>query len=50
MQPLGGSDTRGVILSTHVSKAQILVNTKDFYKRKMKEVAVYEVFFTKYFN
>jgi len=50
MQPHSGSDTRGVILSTYVSKAQIPANTKDFCQRKMKDVAVDEVFFTKCFN
>ncbi|PUU76119.1 CBF/Mak21 family-domain-containing protein [Tuber borchii] len=51
MQPLGGSDTRGVILSTRgVSKAQIPVNSEAFWKRKIEDVDVDEVFFHKYFN
>jgi len=50
MQPLGGSDTRGVILSTRVSKAQIPVNSEAFWKRKIEDVDVGEVFFHKYFN
>ncbi|PWW72335.1 CBF-domain-containing protein [Tuber magnatum] len=51
MQPLGGSDTRGVILSTRgVSKAQIPVNSEAFWKRKVEEVDADEVFFHKYFN
>jgi len=51
MQPLGGSDTRGVILSTRgVSKAQTPVNSEAFWKRKIEDVDVDEVFFHKYFN
>ncbi|KAG0643651.1 CBF/Mak21 family-domain-containing protein [Tuber brumale] len=51
MQPLGGGDTRGVILSTRgVSKSQIPVNSEAFWKRKVEDVDVDEVFFHKYFN
>jgi ribosome biogenesis protein MAK21 len=51
MQPLGGGDTRGVILSTRgVSKSQIPVNSEAFWKRKVEDVDVNEVFFHKYFN
>ncbi|CUS13141.1 unnamed protein product [Tuber aestivum] len=51
MQPLGGGDTRGVILSTRgISKAQIPVNSEAFWRRKVEEVDADEVFFHKYFN
>ncbi|KAI9766097.1 MAG: hypothetical protein M1840_006804 [Geoglossum simile] len=50
MQPLGGGDASGVILSARSSKSLAPVNTESFWKRKVEDVAADEVFFHKYFN
>lgn len=51
MQPLAGGDTRGMVLSTRgTGKSAVPVNSDVFWKRKVEDVAVDEVFFHKYFN
>ena len=51
MQPLAGSDTKGMVISTRgAGKAQAPVNSEAFWKRKVEDVEVDEVFFYKYFN
>lgn len=51
MQPLDGGDTRGMVLSTRAAgKAQVPVNSDAFWRRRVEDVPVDEVFFHKYFN
>lgn len=51
MQPLAGGDMRGMVLSTRgTGKSSVPVNSDVFWKRKLEDVAVDEVFFHKYFN
>lgn len=51
MQPLAGGDMRGMVLSTRgAGKSSVPVNSDLFWKRKVEDVAVDEVFFHKYFN
>lgn len=51
MQPLAGGDMRGMVLSTRgTGKSSVPVNSDLFWKRKVEDVAVDEVFFHKYFN
>ncbi|KAF8469035.1 CBF/Mak21 family-domain-containing protein [Kalaharituber pfeilii] len=51
MQPLQGPDSKGVLVSIKsTGKAQQPVNSEQFWKRKIEEVPVDEVFFHKYFN
>ncbi|CZT05077.1 related to MAK21-protein required for 60S ribosomal subunit biogenesis [Rhynchosporium agropyri] len=51
MQPLSGGDSKGILLSSRsAGKIQQPVNTEGFWKKKVEDVAVNEVFFHKYFN
>jgi ribosome biogenesis protein MAK21 len=50
MQPLGGGDASGVILSARSGKSLAPVNTESFWKKRVEDVAADEVFFHKYFN
>jgi ribosome biogenesis protein MAK21 len=51
MQPLAGGDTRGMVLSTRgTGKSAVPVNSDAFWKQRIEDVAVDEVFFHKYFN
>ncbi|KAH7403587.1 CBF/Mak21 family-domain-containing protein [Cadophora sp. MPI-SDFR-AT-0126] len=51
MQPLSGGDSKGILLSSKSAKTiQQPVNTEGFWRKKVEDVAVDEVFFHKYFN
>jgi len=51
MQPLAGSDSKGILLSNRTSQAsQYSVNSEAFWRKKAEDVAVDEVFFHKYFS
>lgn len=51
MQPLSGGDSKGILLSTRsANKVQQPVNTEAFWRKKVEDVAVDEVFFHKYFS
>ncbi|KAI5853085.1 CBF/Mak21 family-domain-containing protein [Morchella snyderi] len=51
MQPLDGGDMRGMVLSTRAAgKTQVPVNSDTFWRRRVEDVPVDEVFFHKYFN
>lgn len=51
MQPGAGGDTRGMVLLTRgIGKSAVPVNSEAFWKRKVEDVVVDEVFFHKYFN
>lgn len=51
MQPLSGSDSKGVLISNKSSAhMQGPLNTEAFWKKKAEDVAVDEVFFHKYFS
>lgn len=51
MQPLGGSESRGILLSHHLSHHRYeSLNSESFWRKKIDDVAVDEVFFHKYFN
>ncbi|KAL2067084.1 hypothetical protein VTL71DRAFT_1508 [Oculimacula yallundae] len=51
MQPLSGGDSKGILLSSRsASKTQQPLNTEGFWKKKVEDVAVDEVFFHKYFS
>jgi ribosome biogenesis protein MAK21 len=51
MQPLSGSEGRGVLISNRASnRVQNPVNTEAFWKKKVEDIAVDEVFFHKYFS
>ncbi|KAH7330062.1 CBF/Mak21 family-domain-containing protein [Rhexocercosporidium sp. MPI-PUGE-AT-0058] len=51
MQPLSGGDSKGILLSSKsANKIQQPVNTEAFWRKKVEDVAVDEVFFHKYFS
>lgn len=51
MQPLSGSDNKGALLSTKaIGGRQEPLNTEAFWRKKVDDVAVDEVFFHRYFN
>ncbi|KAG4443591.1 hypothetical protein IFR05_000968 [Cadophora sp. M221] len=51
MQPLSGGDSKGILLSSKsANKAQQPVNTEAFWRKKVEDVSVDEVFFHKYFS
>ncbi|KAI9050750.1 hypothetical protein LZ554_004869 [Drepanopeziza brunnea f. sp. 'monogermtubi'] len=51
MQPLSGGDSKGILLSSRSANSiQQSVNTEAFWKKKVEDVAVDEVFFHKYFS
>ena len=51
MQPLSGGDSKGVLLSSKSAAARIEpLNTESFWRKKVDDVAVDEVFFHRYFN
>jgi len=51
MQPLAGSDARSVLLSNRtMSQEHEAVNSEAFWRKKVEDVAVDEVFFHKYFS
>ncbi|RDL42133.1 ARM repeat-containing protein [Venustampulla echinocandica] len=51
MQPLSGSDNKGILLSNKSAQASLQpVNTEAFWRKKAEDVAVDEVFFHKYFS
>lgn len=51
MQPLSGSDSKGVLISNKSSAhMQGPLNTEAFWRKKAEDVAVDEVFFHKYFS
>ncbi|KAK0104742.1 hypothetical protein ONS95_005012 [Cadophora gregata] len=51
MQPLSGGDSKGILLSSKsANRIQQPFNTEGFWKKKVEDVAVDEVFFHKYFN
>ncbi|KAI9775464.1 MAG: hypothetical protein M1839_001081 [Geoglossum umbratile] len=51
MQPLGGGDSSGILLSARGnSKGLAPVNGEQFWKKRIENVAADEVFFHKYFN
>lgn len=51
MQPLSGGDSKGILLSSRsANSGQQPVNTEAFWRKKVEDVAVDEVFFHKYFS
>ncbi|KAH6718955.1 CBF/Mak21 family-domain-containing protein [Leptodontidium sp. MPI-SDFR-AT-0119] len=51
MQPLSGGDSKGILLSSKsANKTQQPVNTEAFWRKRVEDVAVDEVFFHKYFS
>jgi len=51
MQPLAGGDTTGMVLSIKTAgRMQAPVNTEAFWKKKVEDVPIDEVFFHKYFS
>jgi ribosome biogenesis protein MAK21 len=51
MQPLAGGESRGVLVSNRLTQNQHEpLNSESFWRKKIDDVAVDEVFFHKYFN
>lgn len=50
MQPLSGSDNKGILISKRGNSAQQPVNSEAFWHKKAEDVAVDEVFFHRYFS
>lgn len=51
MQPLSGGDSAGVLISSRATQnGQQNVNTEAFWRKKVEDVAVDEIFFHKYFS
>ncbi|OWP03258.1 hypothetical protein B2J93_2990 [Marssonina coronariae] len=52
MQPLSGGDSKGILLSSRSANGaqQQSLNTEAFWRKKVEDVAVDEVFFHKYFS
>jgi len=51
MQPLAGGDSTGMVLSIRAAiRARAPVNTEEFWKKKIEDIPVDEVFFHRYFN
>ncbi|KAI9738533.1 MAG: hypothetical protein M1818_005430 [Claussenomyces sp. TS43310] len=50
MQPLAGSDSRGVLVSNRPSQQNEPVNSETFWHKKVEDIAVDEIFFHKYFS
>ncbi|TVY75572.1 Ribosome biogenesis protein NOC1 [Lachnellula suecica] len=51
MQPLGGGDNKGILLSNKSNSSSLQpVNSEAFWRKKAEDVAVDEVFFHRYFS
>jgi ribosome biogenesis protein MAK21 len=51
MQPLSGGDSKGILLSNRTTQnGQTPLNSEAFWRKKVEDVAVDEIFFHKYFS
>lgn len=50
MQPLAGGEGRGILVSNRLTHRHEPLNSESFWRKKIDDVAVDEVFFHKYFN